>query len=136
MNENADPTNDFKIRTLIRTRKAFLDEKGILRIPSFQKLEKYNLIVLPSTAMPSVIESLHETLSHSSKSAFLAEAKRLFFISGLESAIDNKVKKCPGCLALRTPNKERFLNEVSIKNAKLLFNVLGISNLKDYHLDT
>ena len=107
LNEGHDPVKD-RVRTLLINYKAFLEESLVKRKITI-KTEVLSVIILPSHRFiqESVVECFHNSLGHSSKSAFQNEIKRIFDIRGCETLIDKKIKNCPGCSLLKV-GKNRF----------------------------
>ena len=82
-----------KVATLINIQKAFL-YNGILKKKVTINAEIYEVIILPDLkpVQKCIVDCLHLTLGHSSKSAFLNEAKRIIACKGIEAYFDKKVQ--------------------------------------------
>ena len=102
--EKQDP-HSAPVSTLLHHHKAYIDDNGILRRDVHIKTSTHRLIILPSNKHihRNLVDAIHTSKGHSTKTSLQSELKRLFHSVGLEQAIDRKVKACPGCCLLRQP---------------------------------
>ena len=98
-----DPTTSSE-RTLMITKKAFL-ENDVLKISSFKKGRRFNLIVLPDCVTENLFDILHQTIGHNTYSAFKQEFYRLFFIQNSEKTLKKAYNKCIQCQSLGRKNR-------------------------------
>ena len=69
------------------------------------KTSTHHLIILPNNKFihRNLIDSIHTSKGHSTKTSFQAELKRLFHSPGIEHELSRKIRACPGCCLLRQP---------------------------------
>ena len=104
LNEKQD-AHSAPVKTILHNQKGYLDEQGVLRRDVHIKTFTYQLIILPNDRFihKNIIDSIHTSKGHSTKSSFQSELKRLFHVPGIEHELSRKIKACPGCCLLRQP---------------------------------
>ena len=89
-----------RTRTLIRSKFAFMDEFGVLRIVWKNGLSSFKPVIIPEKLGPKIANILHRSLGHSSISAAQNHAKRIIYCQGLDKVITNLWGNCPECVYL------------------------------------